>query len=245
MDRFLTFDTELATIIEDHADGNWAERGPFDFSVAATSDQDGATRIWHSVAATGAPATIMTRETALELLRFLRAEQERGVPVVTWNGLGFDFRWLGVAAGDVALAAKIALDHFDPMFQFHCQRGFPVSLAKVGEGLGIPQTKTMSGKDAPKAWRDGRHADVIEYVRGDVQLTAKVIRRIVESGGVRWRTRAGSLGGEPMPKLLPVRELLGHPLPDTSWMSDPIPRSKFHDWIPGLVPVRSGEGTSV
>jgi len=234
MDRFLTFDTELASIIEDDGTGNWAERGPFDFSVAAVSDQDGATRIWHSVDSSGGPASIMSRETALELLRFLRTEQERGVPIVTWNGLGFDFRWLGVAAGDPALAARIALDHFDPMFQFHCQRGFPVSLAKVGEGLGIPQTKLMSGKDAPIAWRDGRRAEVIEYVRGDVQLTAKILRRIVETGGVRWRTRAGSLSGEAMPKLLPVRDLVDLPLPDTSWMSDPIPRAKFFDWIPEL-----------
>ncbi len=232
MRTFLTFDTELATIIEDEAGGNWAERGPFDFSVAATCDQDGETRLWHSVDAVGAPASVMTRETARELLRYLRAEQERGVPVVTWNGLGFDFRWLGVAAGDVELAARIALDHYDPMFQFHCQRGFPVSLAKVGEGLGIEQTKSMSGKDAPKAWRDGRRAEVMEYVRGDAQLTAKIIRRIVETGAVRWRTRAGSLSGEPMPTLRPVRELLDAPLPDTSWMSDPIPRSKFLEWIP-------------
>lgn len=234
MERFITFDTELASIIEDDANGNWAERGPFDFSVAATCDHAGETRIWHSNNADGSPAAVMSRDTARALLAHLRAAQECGVPVITWNGLGFDFRWLGVAADAVELAAQIALDHFDPMFQFHCQRGFPVSLAKVGEGLGIAQTKSMSGKDAPIAWRDGRCAEVIEYVRGDAQLTAKIIRRIVETGGVRWRTRAGSLSGEPMAKLRPVRELLGLPLPDTSWMSDPIPRSKFHDWISEL-----------
>ena len=234
MKHFLTFDTELATIIEDDANGNWAERGPFDFSVAATSDQDGTTRIWHSIGADGGPAPVMSRSTALELLRHLRSEQERGIPIVTWNGLGFDFRWLGVAAGDVELAAQIALDHFDPMFQFFCQRGFPVGLAKVGEGLGVTQTKTMSGKDAPQAWRDGRHAEVIAYVRGDVQITAAIIRRIAEERGVRWRTQRGTLSGEPMPQLKPVRELIDLPTPDQSWMSEPIPKSKFFEWIPGL-----------
>lgn len=234
MQHFLTFDTELASIIEDDGSGNWAERGPFDFSVAATSDHAGATRIFHSVDASGAPAAVMTRETALELLHHLRSEQERGVPIVTWNGLGFDFRWLGVAAGDVELAGQIALDHFDPMFQFFCQRGFPVGLAKVGEGLGVTQSKLMSGKDAPQAWRDGRYDEVIAYVRGDAQITAAVIRRITEERGVRWRTQRGTLSGEPMPELKPVRALLDLPMPDQSWMSEPLPKSKFFEWIPGL-----------
>lgn len=235
MKHFITFDTELATIIDDaEAGGNWAERGPFDFSVAATSDQDGITAIWHSTEEDGRPAMVMTRDKAKELLRHLREAQMSGVPIVTWNGLGFDLRWLGVAADDVELAAQIALDHFDPMFQFFCQRGFPVGLAKVGEGLGVAQTKSMSGKDAPKAWREGRHAEVIDYVRGDAQITAAIIRRIVEERGVRWRTQRGTLSGEPVPQLRPVRELIELPTPDQSWMSEPIPKSKFFEWIPGL-----------
>lgn len=231
MEEFLTFDTELASIIVDDGQ-DWATKGPFDFSVAATCDGHEATKVWVSQDERGTPLDRMTQATALSLLQHLREVQQRGTPVISWNGLGFDLRWLGHAAGDLRLAAEVALDHYDPMFQFFCQRGFPVSLAKVAEGLGVEQKKTMSGKDAPIAWQAGRHAEVMKYVQGDAQITSKIIRKIQTNGGVRWRTLRGGFQVEPMPSLTRVRDLIKLPTPDQSWMSDPIPKAKFHDWMP-------------
>ena len=94
---------------------------------------------------------------ARDVLIFLRAQQRAGSRVFAWNGLSFDLRWLGVAADDVPLAAEVALDLYDPMFQFFVQRGFLVALAKVADGLGIAETKLMDGADAPVEWARGNH----------------------------------------------------------------------------------------
>ena len=88
-------------------------------------------------------------------LRRFAQEQKRGAMVSAWNGLSFDLRWLGAAANDVALAREVALELYDPMFQFFILRGFPIGLAAVADGLGIVETKLMHGADAPNR-RSGR-----------------------------------------------------------------------------------------
>jgi hypothetical protein len=52
-------------------------------------------------------------------------------------------------ADDMALAARIALQTYDPMFQFLNRTGFPVGLTKVAQAMGISQIKILNGADAP------------------------------------------------------------------------------------------------
>ena len=118
------------------------------------------------------------------------------------------------------------------MFQFFVQRGFPVGLGAVAEGLGLAECKLMDGADAPKVWAEGRHQEVLDYVAGDCLLTDKVVAAIEGQGAVRWRTRRGTVSSEPLPELRAVRDLLDAPLPDVSWMDDPMPRTKFTAWLP-------------
>jgi hypothetical protein len=139
---------------------------------------------------------------------------------------------MGVAAGDPTLAAEIALDLIDPMFQLFCQRGFPVSLAAAAGGLGVEETKLMGGADAPVEWAAGNHQLVLDYVAGDCRITNAVCAAIERERGLRWRTKRGTTSFEPMPELRRVRDLLDSPEPDTSWMDSPIPRAKFTAWLP-------------
>ena len=44
---------------------------------------------------------------AHKMLAFLYREQESGVRVCAWNGLGFDLRWIGHNAGDMELAKQL------------------------------------------------------------------------------------------------------------------------------------------
>ena len=167
------------------------------------------------------------------VIPFLAAKQREGWQLFAWNGLSFDLRWIGYNAGDMESAAKVALGMYDPMFQFFNQRGFPVGLAAVGEAMGVRQTKLMNAADAPREWRKGNHQKVMEYVVGDCQITNQIVAAIANQGRVSWRTRAGTLSSEPMPRLKTVAEVLREPEPDQSWMKGPgLRRTKFTEWLP-------------
>ncbi len=230
---WLAFDIELADVFELAPGEDLDSRGPFRIACAAAAD--GAQGLWHWYArdGEGQPGGFLDPELAREMLAWLADAQAAGARVTAWNGLSFDLRWLGHAAGDMELARRVALELYDPMFQFFVQRGFPVGLASVAAGLGLSETKAMDGADAPKRWAAGDTEAVLAYVAGDCRMTAEVARRIEAGGQVRWRTRQGKLSSEPMGELRPVRALLDAPEPDTSWMSSPLPRSKFTAWLAG------------
>lgn len=231
----LAFDIEIANEF-DLAPGEDLDRyAPFDVSVAATTTREGPVRHWYSRDAAGRPARQLDATLARDVLAFLRAEQQRGALVCAWNGMAFDLRWLGHAADDAALAAEVALDLYDPMFQFVSRRGFPVSLAAVADGMGVPETKLMSGADAPKEWARGNHQKVLDYVAGDCRLTRAVVERIVARREVRWRTRKGTVSVEALPRLERVRDVMRAPAPDQSWMSDPKPWESWFGWLAPFV----------
>lgn len=236
----MAFDIEIANVFE-VAPGEDLERyGPFDISCAALATDRGEVRHWFKKDASGAPQRCLDAAGASDMLRVLREAQLAGVQVCAWNGLSFDARWLGWVARDMRLAAQLALDLYDPMFQFVVQRGFPVGLAAVADGLGLEQKKLMHGADAPKEWAGGNHAKVLEYVAADCVITELVVAQIEKLGEVRWRTKKGGVSSEPMPKLERVRDLLHRPLPDVSWMSEPLRREKFYEWLTPHAEIGSG-----
>jgi hypothetical protein len=230
----ICFDIEIANVIDLKPGEDLDQYGPFDISVAAASTEAGEVRHWFDVDASGKPAHHIGAAKAREVLRYLRDAQLAGGQVCAWNGLSFDLRWLGAAAGDMQLASEVALDLYDPMFQFFGARGFPIGLAAVAEGLGIEQKKLMRGDQAPIEWARGNHQLVIDYVAGDCRITSQVIARIVATGSIRWKTKKGTWSTEPMPELRRVRDVLQDPPPDTSWMSTPMKREKFHAWLTQL-----------
>ncbi|MBL8863666.1 MAG: ribonuclease H-like domain-containing protein [Planctomycetes bacterium] len=226
----IAFDIELASLVEIPPGGDLDALGPFELSVAAARDDRGGAWTWHG-GEPARPAPRMSSADARAVLLHLRERIRAGETVVAWNGVGFDLKWLGAAADDVRLASEVALGTCDPLLQLFHARGFPVSLAAVADGLGITQKKSMSGAEAPRAWARGEHARVIEYVHGDCSLTLEVARRIVERKAVRWITKRGTPASEPMARLLTARELLALPPPDQSWMTTPIRRERFFDWL--------------
>lgn len=145
--------------------------------------------------------------------------------------LSFDLKWIGHQADDMALAARIALKSYDPMFQFFNQAGFPVGLARVAQAMGISQEKLMDGADAPKEWRAGNCQKVMDYCLGDCQMTNLIVRAIQKFRQVRWMTAKGYISSKPMPRLKPVEDIIQDPEPDQSWMDTPIPKSKFYKWL--------------
>lgn len=229
--KLLSFDIEIADVFDLQPGEDMETYAPFHISVAATAIDDGEERLWYSVDEDERPTLHLTQRKAHELLEYLDAMQRADCMLCAWNGLSFDLKWIGQQANDLALAARIAKGIYDPMFQFFSQKGFPVGLASVADGMAIGQEKLMHGSDAPKEWRAGNYERVMEYVLGDCQMTNRIVRAIQEAGEVRWRNRRGLISAEPMPRLKSVSEVLIDPEPDQSWMDRPIPKSKFHEWI--------------
>ncbi len=242
--KLLSFDIEISDVFDLKKNEDIEKYAPFHISVAATAIHNGEERLWYSEDENGSPAMDLTQERAHDLLEYLDEMQQKEYLVCAWNGLSFDLKWIGHQAGDMALAARIALKSYDPMFQFFNQAGFPVGLGKVAEGMSIKQEKLMDGADAPKKWRAGNHQEVMDYCLGDCQMTNLIVSAIQEARQVRWVTGKGNISSKPMPRLKTVEEVIQDPEPDQSWMDTPLPKTKFYQWVQEATGTNSAESAS-
>lgn len=250
MSHFLAFDLEIATEIPGGTD-DWKALRPLGISCAATMTDDGLLRLWHGPEQPdGRLAERMSAEECRALADYLCAQAHIGYPIVTWNGLGFDFDVLQeeCGAGDTqTLCRHVALhDQIDIAFQMLCESGYMIGLDAAAKGMGLPgKTEGMHGDLAPVMWSQGRAEQdkVLEYVAQDVRTTADLYRAILKERCLRWRARSGKAaywsptlhvkGNVKDPRMLTVEECLQLPEPDTSWMTNPWPRSKFCGWLTG------------
>ncbi len=229
--KILSFDIEISDLFELGRHEDLEKYAPFHISVAATAVHNGEERVWYSEDEDGRPALNLTQQRAHELLEYLEEMQQMEFMICAWNGLSFDLKWIGYQADDMALAARIALKSYDPMFQFFNQTGFPVGLGKVAQAMGISQKKLMDSADAPKEWRAGNYQKVMDYCLGDCQMTNLVVLAIQKARQTRWVTGRGQISSKPTPRLKSVEEVIQDPEPDQSWMDTPIPKVKFCKWV--------------
>ena len=90
----------------------------------------------------------------------------------------------------------------------------------------------MSGVKAPGLWAQGYFRDVLEYVAQDVRIALQVAEASEKRGRLEWITRKGTKSSMPLPNgWITVKEAMRLTLPDTSWMSAPIPRREFTAWL--------------
>jgi guanylate kinase len=187
---------------------------------------------WSNFSPDGQLAPLMSKETALAMLKYMEEKQNQGYSLCAWNGAGFDLKMIGFLAGDVELAGRMALDLIDPMYQVLSMKGYPVGLSAVQKGLGTEQAKSMSGADAPDAWANGEYQKVISYVIGDSEMTVEIIQAIAKVGGIKWMAKSGKPNSLMLQSFKTVAECLMDPEPNNSWMDKPINRRDIIAWIP-------------
>ena len=231
--ELLSFDIEIADIFDLKPHEDIEKYAPFHISVASTAIYEGDEKIWHSADRQNKPLLQMTQATANELLVYLKAKQDEGYCVCAWNGLKFDLQWIGYNAQNMQLASEVALQMYDPMFQFFNQRGFPVGLASVAKAMGIKQSKLMNSEDAPKQWQAGNYQKVMDYVLGDCQMTNLIANEIIKRKEIAWVTQKNEIKTERISRLKTVAEILKEPEPDQSWMKTKLLRKSFYQWFPG------------
>jgi hypothetical protein len=125
------------------------------------------------------------------------------------------------------------LNHVDMMFHIFCLRGHALALDAAAKGMSLMgKLPGMHGALAPRYWAEGRRPEVLDYVAQDVRTTLTLAQVTERQRELRWTSTRGSPQRMSLNEgWLTVHEAQMLPLPDTSWMSNPWPRSKFTSWL--------------
>ena len=231
--RFLAFDIETAKVLPESVTDILAHR-PLGITCAtATANDLTEPRVWFGRDEHGRPSAQMTAQEAARMVSDLAALTAQGYTLLTWNGLGFDLDVLSEESHQAKECALLAVNHVDMLFHVLCSRGHLLSLQMAAEGMGLPGKKAgVSGALAPEMWAAGRHQEVLDYCVQDVRLTLQLAETCEAQRQLAWVTQKGSLRRMPLSRgWLSVREACALPVPDTSWMSDPLPRERFLRWV--------------
>ena len=230
--KMLAFDIEISREFPDGFDDIKANR-PLGISCAAALIDGGDAIEWYGGKRDGKFAEQMAKAEVIEMIDTLWKLSQAGYQIYTWNGLGFDFDILFEESGNDERCKLMARSHVDMMFHFFCIKGYAISLDKAARGMGLEgKTEGMDGALAPRMWREGKYAQVLDYVAQDARITFGLAQQCDFHKQIKWTSNRGRKQVCPLPDgWLPVEQALKLPEPDTSWMSTPWPRSKFTGWL--------------
>lgn len=184
--------------------------------------------------------------TAMQAAEFMMDLTVKGYQLMTWNGLGFDFRVLAIEAGvdKHCFIHDLAITHIDPMFNIFCIKGYPIALQQACQGMHLAGkvhevTLTtgevlteMHGSKAPGMWRAGEWEAVRTYLRGDVLSLLELAETVERMRYLRWMSKSGRPWAiTPLDFFRTVAESLMLPAPDNNWMDKPIKREEFAGWL--------------
>ncbi len=230
--KFIAFDIETAKILPKDVEDLLAHR-PLGISCAATLAADQSKpQLFYSKKTDGSPSPTMSKDDLSQFVDFLLARSAEGYTIVTLNGLGFDFDVLAEESGRQDDCKQLALSHVDMLFHVFCGKGFGVGLNAAAKAIGLSKPADVDGSMAPQLWADGQYDRVLDYVAQDCKITLDVAVASEKERAFRWITKRGTTGSFDIPSgWLTVRDAMKLPLPDTSWMDHPWPRSKFTVWL--------------
>jgi hypothetical protein len=230
--KLIAFDIEIARPLPDGVE-DWSHYRPLGIACVATQVSGEPPVAWYGKKVAGEYADRMQPGEAQELVSYLQNKVDSGGVILTWNGLGFDFDILAEESGMLVECSQLARGHIDMMFHIFCLKGFALGLDKAAKGMGLSgKTPGMTGDMAPKMWQEGLYQEVLEYVQQDVRTLIELWAAGDSQRRLTWISNRGYPQRLPLPRgWATVEEALKLPLPDTSWMSNPWPRSKFTGWL--------------
>lgn len=230
----ISFDLEIAKPIPEGCK-DWREHSPLGISCAMLYDGKDTQAFWEHEK--------LTREYAGELVGALVKYQKRGDIIVTVNGCSFDFNVLAEESGRFDDCVELAWSHCDLMLVATFQKGWMVGLDSMLAGHQLQSKQhsvtlrddtvieNMNGAMAPELWARGEIDAVLEYLRGDVVRTYELAEQVLACGKLKFVSRTSKLHYVNAAKLYTVREMMGFPEPDVSWMDNPLTRESFVAWM--------------
>lgn len=230
-DKYVAFDIETAKVLPENI-SNLNSHRPLGISCSAIwCTDENEPELFYSEKADGSPAPQMSKQDLVSLITYLQKKVDSGYTIVTHNGLGFDFDILAEESGHRAACRKLALEHVDMMFHFFCGKGFPIALNAAAKAIGLSKPTDIDGAVAPTLWKEEEYQTVLDYVAQDCRLTLDIAERSEQNGRISWITQRGRQSHFELPSgWLTVKQASQLPLPDTSWMDNPWPRSTFTNW---------------
>ena len=230
--KYLAFDIETAKILPDDFGELLAHR-PLGICCAATwTSGEEAPQLFYSREPDGTPATQMTQQDLSTFVDVLLKQVQSGCTILTLNGLGFDFDVLAEESNRWDDCRHMARTHVDMLFHIFCEKGFGVGLNAAAKAIGLSKPENVDGSVAPQLWKNGDYQRVLDYVAQDCRLTLDIAETSETNKAFQWITRKGTTAYVDIPTgWLSVEEAMKRPLPDTSWMDKPWPRSKFTTWL--------------
>lgn len=198
--RFVSMDIEITDPLPSE-EYHWRESLGVSCCGTATPDEP---KTWATPADAGSYLTYRPRmdtDTLRVMCRYLQGQELSRHTIVTWNGLGFDFRMLAQDAldnGDRDLAqdwARMALGHCDLAFQMRAERGYMIGLDTAAEALDAARkTEGMHGDMVPELWQGGpeQQAKCMAYVQQDAIATLDVAKSLWAKCSIRWITKRGN-----------------------------------------------------
>ena len=237
MTRYLAFDIETARPFPENRD--WRSARPMGIACAAAcGGDDQKPRAWYNRSPDGEIQPSLTRLQAQSLVKQITTltdpdQTPDPFRLLTWNGLGFDLDILAEESGMIDECRQIALNHVDMMFHIYCTLGYPLGLDKAAQGMGTPgKPEGMNGAMANDMWNSGDRAPVIQYCASDVRSILALATECEAQRRLQWTSNTGRQRFFNLPNgWITVKEALHIPTPDTSWMTDPIPRDTFTAWL--------------
>lgn len=228
--RYVGFDLETAAITPEGA--RWQDHRPLGITVAALAGHKG-NAAYYGQADDGTYALRMTQNEASGLVDTLIRARQAGRIIVTWNGLGFDWQVLAEESGRWEQCRELAWSSIDMMYHVFCVKGFPLGLKAAAEGMEVgTKTKGIDGAEAPAMWARGERRQVVEYCVQDAVLTYDLAIACQDQRMLNWTARSGRRNQLSLVDgWLTVGQARELPLPDTSWMTDPMRRSDFDGWL--------------
>ncbi len=142
----------------------------------------------------------MTPEDAKVMVRTLVDKVNAGYTLVTWNGLSFDLPIMAEESGLERECRFLASRHVDMMFHVYYIKGQYLELEAAALGMELPlSTQTITGREAPRFWAQGKHQQVLDHLAGNLQITIGVALACERRKVLLWTNKRGSSQGMDLP----------------------------------------------
>jgi hypothetical protein len=212
--KFLAFDLEFCE--------------PSIYCAATMCSDEVLPHVWFDADARGI-SDCMSEKTLHQFVEYLDIKARDGYTIVTWGGVGADFRLLASSVPTAASAiAQLCLSHVDIPFMSASVQGMMMGLAAAASSLGLSKP---SSEHIPELWASERHR-VLQHVSNDTLLTVEIVRSMLASKELSWITARGIRRVWFPVSMMSVRQCLQLPLPVTPFqIQDSMNPKILSKWI--------------
>jgi hypothetical protein len=220
LSKFVAFDLEF----------HEAPNGIQILCAASMSTDDAVPFVWFDND-NGHIADSLSEYTLANFVQFLMSKVNEGFCIVTWGGVGADFRHLCKLLPGLASEIKtLCLNSVDVPFASGSSIGMMMGLGSAAQALGIGK-KTNDSATIPSLWTSSRH-EVLQHVSTDTYLTVAVVRNAIAHNELHWITSRGIRKTWCPAKLVTVRACLQMPLPNVPFqLQDCMNPKMLSRWI--------------